>query len=121
MLFRTFFTVCALLLISLSAQAESKHLYLEAITDIPLMAGLVEMKDSSFTFDKPDGRLIETIANGKIAGAAVNNFYRETLPQLGWQETAPDIWIRDHEKLSITMQQQGNTTYVRFTLLPQKP
>ena len=111
----------AFLLLSLPALAEDKQVYLESITDMPLMAGLAEIDGNSFTFDKLDGRLIETVASGKIDSDTIEAYYRQTLPQLGWQEKAANVWARDHEKISITTQKQNDTTYVRFTLSPEKP
>ena len=121
MMLRHFMIAGIFLLLSFPALAGDAPLYLDGIPDMPLMAGLSEMDGNSYTFDKPDGRLIEAVANGKVKPSDVVAFYHATLPQLGWQETADGVWTRLHEKLTITTQNQSGTTYVRYTLSPEKP
>ncbi len=49
------------------------------------MDGLTEQADSGVVFDKPDGRIVERYASGPLTTDSVVAFYKETLPQLGWQ------------------------------------
>ena len=52
--------------------------------DVPLMAGLTPVAGSSLVFDKPQGRIVEAQAKGRVSRDRVRAFYAGTLPQLGW-------------------------------------
>jgi len=103
--------------------------YVADIEDLPLMAGLVELSDSSVVFDKPAGRIIETYARGPVARAEVEDFYRDTLPQLGWREVGELSFAREGERLTIEVIEGeviegeviegGSPLTLRFTLKPE--
>ncbi len=101
--------------------------YLDAVEDMPLMEGLHETGDGGVVFDKPNGRIIRTVAKGKVAPASVRRFYVETLPQLGWKrqkklELIKDLLVfrREGERLEIqTVPETGGATEVRFSIEPQ--
>ncbi len=103
-----------------AAEKAEKQVFLEAIADMPLMTGLTETKEAGFTFDKPEGRIIETVASGNVPEKAAKSFYRTSLPKLGWKNIAADVWQRDHEILRIDFQRNNNVTYVRFNISPEK-
>lgn len=67
-------------------QATQTASYLEALPDLPLMAGVTEVSEQGVLFDTPGGRLVEALAGGAVGAAEVVNFYRLSLPQLGWRE-----------------------------------
>ena len=77
----------ALCLLALSASAEETG-FIAEIDDLPLMPGLAEVEGAGVVFDKPSGRIVEAYARGAVTREAVASFYRDTLPQLGWSETA---------------------------------
>lgn len=84
------FALMALLVAPMAAKAES---FLSAAPDIPLADGLVEVPDGVLVFDKPQGRIVQLTAarQGTAAGAqtdAIADFYRATLPNLGWAFSA---------------------------------
>lgn len=110
-----------------SAHAEEKAAgYLDAIEDMPLMDGLSETGEGGIVFDKPNGRIVRSIAEGKVSPAAVRRFYIDTLPQLGWVrhqklELIKDLLVfrRETERLEIqTVSKTGGMTEVRFSIEP---
>jgi hypothetical protein len=84
------------------------------------MPGLSPVAGSSLVFDKPEGRIVEAEARGKLARAVVRQFYDTTLPQLGWRTLGPDSWRREDEVLRIDYGGSDGDLTVGFTLAPQK-
>ena len=82
--------------------------YLSTIGDVPLAEGLQELPDAGFVFDKPQGRIVQLTAShhSEVTQQALIAFYRESLPNLGWQarETAPGLltFFRRGEILRLT-------------------
>ncbi len=88
------------------------------IDDLPVMEGLTE-RPGGLVFDKPDGRLVEAYASGRLAPAAVAAFYRRTLPQLGWVRAGDLVFRRDGERLVIDFLPGDDDLSVRFMLAPE--
>lgn len=107
------------------------------IEDLPLMNGLTERPEMGLLFDTPAGRIAESFAAGKVAPAMVLDFYRHSLPQLGWRPADGQInrqtgagkvrFIRDNETLEIDFPQTSpqtppvtpDETLIRFRLTPR--
>lgn len=66
--------------------------YLSAAPDVPLAAGLNEASDAGMVFDKPQGRIVQITANmdGTKSRRMIIDFYRASLPNLGWQRMEYD-------------------------------
>ena len=100
--------------------------YLDAVDDMPLMEGLHETGEGGIVFDKPNGRIVRSIAEGHVSSAAVRNFYITSLPQLGWQrvkklELINDLLVfnRETERLEIEIHsERRGMTEVRFSIEP---
>jgi len=96
--------------------ALARDAYLSLAPDIPLAPGLSEFDGGQVVFDKPEGRIVRIEAERletQGAGDGVPAFYRETLPNLGWQLNSADIvadnvltFQRGGETLLITMQSE---------------
>ena len=94
--------------------ALARDAYLSVAPDIPLAPGLSEFDGGQVVFDKPEGRIVRIEAKRletQGAGDGVPAFYRETLPNLGWQLNGADnsadnvlTFQRGGETLLITMQ-----------------
>ena len=94
--------------------ALARDAYLSLAPDIPLAPGLSEFDGGQVVFDKPEGRIVRIEAERletQGAGDGVPAFYRETLPNLGWQlngahNSADNVltFQRGGETLLITMQ-----------------
>jgi hypothetical protein len=71
------------------APAAAPPVYLKALEDIPLMAGLAERPYSGITFETASGRIIEAVAGSPPAKGLtpdrVSAFYHATLAALGWK------------------------------------
>ena len=87
--------------------------------DVPLMRGLAPVAGSSVVFDKPEGRIVEVQASGKLTRAAVRGFYEATLPRLGWTAAGADAWRREGEVLRLDYREDRGILTVGFTLSPQ--
>ena len=96
------------------SSALASDAYLSLAPDIPLAPGLSELDGGQVVFDKPEGRIVRIEAERletQGAGDGVPAFYRETLPNLGWQLNGADnsadnvlTFQRGGETLLITMQ-----------------
>jgi hypothetical protein len=105
-----------LLLAAAAARAEG---FVTGIEDLPLAPGLAEVENSGTVFDTAAGRIVEVFAVGQVAPEDVARFYRDALPQLGWEATGSLAFEREGEKLSIALQQNGPDLTVRFSLTPE--
>ena len=104
--------------------ALARDAYLSVAPDIPLAPGLSEFDGGQVVFDKPEGRIVRIEAERletQGAGDGVPAFYREILPNLGWQSNGADnssdnvlTFQRGGETLLITMQGER----VMFKLSP---
>jgi hypothetical protein len=113
---RAFFIVFALLAAAPAGAAE----FVAGTEDVPLMPGLVAQA-GAVVFDKPEGRIVEAEARGKLDRAKVREFYNATLPQLGWSVLGPNAWWRENEVLRIDYRGGGGgDLIVGFTLAPEQ-
>ena len=107
------------------AQAQAQAVsgaFVEGIDDLPLMPGLVGVADQSLVFDKPDGRIVQAVAAGRVQASAVRSFYADTAPQLGWKSAGEGRFTRDGESLRIELIDSGapgGALTVRFLVNPQ--
>ena len=101
------------------AAAETTREFVEGFEDLPLMPGLANVPDAGVGFDKPDGRIIVAYARGAVGRGTVVEFYRETLPQLGWAKDGPAEWLREGERLAIDFLGADGDLVVRYTLSPE--
>ncbi|AFK55400.1 hypothetical protein [Tistrella mobilis] len=132
--FRTMIVLAALAIagpmtIGLSPVEAADTEFLGQVEDLPLAPGLAE-DAGGFTFDKPDGRIVEAYAVGRVTGAQVMRFYRDALPQLGWREVGGAAaasgagagiaaFTRGTERLTIdTAEQSSGRLVVHFVLAP---
>lgn len=113
-----------------AALAAQPLMFLSVIDDVPLMAGLNEVPDSAVVFDKPEGRIVEVQATGALEVAEVTSFYRQALPQFGWNPdpTAKEAstrrlfrltFVRDNERLTVEVERAGGKTAASFALAPR--
>lgn len=113
-----FFLIAFLFVTAPVSAAETA--YSTVIEDLPLMQGMTEKADEAVVFDKPAGRIVEINAETAAAPQAVEQFYAEALPPLGWQTVAPATYARGDEKLKIDTEKRGAATVAHFTLTPIK-
>jgi hypothetical protein len=96
--------------------------FLSRLADVPLMAGLAEDVQAGLVFDTIDGRVVEAQAGGRVKLAAARAYYREVLPELGWNVTEKSgdlLCRRPREHLTVHFQTKGaEAVDVHFTLKP---
>ncbi|HYM32444.1 MAG TPA: hypothetical protein VEU47_14160 [Candidatus Cybelea sp.] len=94
--------------------------YVQGISDLPLMPGLTEVPGAGTVFDKPGGRIVQAYATGNGMDAnAVRRFYADTLPGLGWHRETESAFVREHERLRLTVAEDKGTLTVRFDVAPR--
>ncbi len=112
--------VFALLSFSVSAHAETA--YLSALPDIPLMPQMKAMPETAVVFDKAEGRIVEeSVKAPNIPVSAIDNFYAETLPALGWTRLSPQRFSRNGEQLIVNLEKLQSEGLVKFAVSPSGP
>lgn len=95
--------------------ALARDVYLSLAPDIPLAPGLSEFDGGQLVFDKPEGRIVRIEAerlSAQGANGAVPSFYRETLPNLGWQLNSGDNTGDKSDDNVLTFQRGGETLLI---------
>jgi hypothetical protein len=112
-----FLAIGLLFLGALPASAEE---FVPGTEDLPLMRELSPVKGTDLVFDKPEGRIVEATARGKVTRKAVESFYAATLPQLGWKPApSAGTWTRETETLHLDFSGRDGDLWITFTLLPK--
>lgn len=99
--------------------AQEDARFFVSIQDVPLMPGLTELTDQVLVFDKPEGRIVESIAQAdSLSSETVLGFYNETLPQLGWVKTAGNSYVRQGESLELNFENYEGHGFLRVMVQP---
>lgn len=94
--------------------------FFRSLNDVPLMPGLYEMADEAVMFDKPEGRIAESAAYSQsLDRDAIRDFYRNTLPQLGWRHIGRDAFVRQDERLRMRVETEDDYRIVHFMVEPR--
>jgi hypothetical protein len=95
--------------------------FFSSIQDMPLMPGLREMTDQMLVFDKPEGRIVESLALVQSATPGeVQAYYEKVLPQFGWQRIAENSFVRGGEHLQIGFERFDGQQFMRLMLTPRE-
>ena len=86
-------------------------------SDIPLLEGMENVKDSLIIFDKPYGRIVVAETEGDINLQRVKDFYFDILPNLGWKMNLQGKYQREKESLEISFDERNGKVIVKITLL----
>ena len=90
--------------------------FFETLPDVPKMKGMEERDDLTFIFDKPEGRIIETLAHLEgLSAEEIRTYYSDALPQLGWMKNNSDEFFREREKLSLQFEEE----FLKITISPR--
>ncbi len=92
--------------------------FIAGTEDVPLMLGLMPVAGSSFAFDKPEGRIVEGEAAGKMSRDVVLAFHGACLPPLGWKAAAAKARQREGETPRLDFHGRDSGLAVGFTLSP---
>ena len=105
--------------IPLAAQTRAAAGFVAGTEDIPLMPGLRNLESTLVVFDKPQGRIVEVEARGKVTRAAAERFYAASLPPLGWVADGTHRWSREGEGLALEIRGRDGDLHVGFSLSPR--
>lgn len=95
--------------------------FFSSMQDVPLVTGLSELSDQTVTFDKPEGRIIESVAEIESGSFdSVKKSYETTLPQLGWNKIAENSYARENEFLHLNFETYDGRNFVRVLVRPQE-
>jgi hypothetical protein len=112
--------LCAAILSpAVAVRAVATDGFLSRLEDLPLVPGLSEDIRAGVSFDTAAGRIVEAFARGNLTERQVLDFYRETLPQLGWTAESPTEYRRGGERLRIALTSDAQGLVVRYSLSPQ--
>ena len=88
--------------------------------DFPIMDGLKIEKSKETIFSNLEGRIMIYVAHTKESVKTVEEFYRNTLKNLGWKLHPKNFktFIRQLEQVELNFEPHGNQTEVTFTFKP---
>lgn len=96
--------------------------FFSVLNDVPVMPGYAEVAEEALTFDKPEGRIIKAAAVAPATVAAsetVLAFYKNTLPQLGWQMEKEGVFVREQERLTLNIHIKEGVSVLRLWIEPR--
>jgi len=110
--------------VAVGGAAGAADQFVDGIEDLPLVAGLEPVPEAGVSYGTATGRIVQALARASknrsdLTYEAVVAFYRDTLPQLGWDETGRDRWAREGEELTIERVSEQTALTVRFVLTPR--
>jgi len=107
---------------AVAAAAEATQ-FVTGMGDVPAMPGLTLAENGALLFDKPGGRIVESVMRGRVERRAVLAFYAQTMPELGWRRVADTRFEREGEELRLEFPGGGaakaGQITVRFILTPR--
>lgn len=99
--------------------AEETTRFFSSLPDMPLMEGLTELEDQTIIFDKPEGRIVESVAlMDHQSPGDVLQYYKDTLPQLGWARIGDQVYKREQEFLTLTAEAGQGGHFLRLRIAP---
>lgn len=94
--------------------------FIDGMDDIPLMAGTQQVHSATISFGNDESRFDEAyITSKKVSFSKVVDFYKTTLPQLGWKFVSNKEnslhFERDMEVLDIVLE-KNKPVLIRMTI-----
>ena len=115
-------TVVVVAFASTKRTLSTEQYFFSVIEDLPVMPQLVEDIDAAMTFESSAGRVAEVEAKGLASSEAIDIYYKQSLPQLGWQSQANGVYRRGNELLVVEVKAGlGGAVKVLFHLGPAYP
>ncbi|MCC7304971.1 MAG: hypothetical protein IT558_01790 [Alphaproteobacteria bacterium] len=109
----------ACLLIAASSFATETARFFSALPDVPVMPGLSELTEQTASFDKPEGRIVESIALIESGDEnSIAQFYEQTLPQFGWSRVSAQNYRRENENLRLSFENSQGRKFMRLMVAP---
>ncbi len=90
--------------------------FVQGSEDIPLLTGMEKIPIETLGFDTASGSIITSSYKLKNDISAAKKFYRETLPQMGWEilEDKKDKLILKREKEKLEIEFDRKNKIVKF-------
>jgi len=105
--------------VALHAAADDARFF-SSLQDVPIAPGLTELTDQNVTFDKPEGRIVESVALVQsVKESDVRAFYDDALPQLGWRKLGPLYFGRENETLRLDFEASQGQKFMRLSVAPK--
>lgn len=106
---KKFIILVAAAFISPISAAEAAQNFIDGMEDIPIPDQMIQIPSDNISFGNEETRLVEAYLQANFYKFSfVAGFYKDTLPQLGWQYKGEHDGIltftRDHEELDIAME-----------------
>ncbi len=99
---------------------EQHTVFFASMEDIPLKSGLTELIDQTMIYDKPEGRIIESIAHIDFGSDQdIMLYYKQSLPQLGWSPKKDGSYIRNNEHLKMKFENFDGERFFRLMIEPR--
>ncbi|MBI1300603.1 MAG: hypothetical protein GC137_02995 [Alphaproteobacteria bacterium] len=92
--------------------------FFSSLPDVPIMQGLEEIEAETLSFDKPEGRIIQTKALTDLQPEKIIHFYKQTLPQFGWTAVSETDFFRKDEYLVFDFSETQEEGIVKITIKP---
>ncbi len=101
------------------AEVPRETQFFSVLQDMPLMPGLVELADQTVVFDKPEGRIIESVAQiHSISEGEIRSYYESVLPQFGWSRIDGNAFVRGDERLQLSFEDYEDQSFLRIMVMP---
>ncbi len=96
----------------------AQEAFMPGTQDIPLMDGLRVDVSDDMNFDTPEGQVITFDAQSKRkTGTQIIDYYRDTLPRMGWTETETNHFVREKDSITLTVIRGRKPGVVRFEIM----
>lgn len=87
----------------------AKAAFIEGLEDFPIPEGLEQIENASLNFGNEEIRLVEVyMTSDKLTFKQVAQFYKDTLPQLGWKKKSESnkkcSFERENEVVEISVE-----------------
>ncbi len=94
-----------------------KTSFVPNIPDLPVPKKFFLIKGTDSVFETREGKIVEASFRGKGEESEITTFYQKTLAELGWQEKMNFLFIRDKEKLRITIKMVKKTVLSNYLVI----
>ena len=114
-------TLVVIIAVNSAWAGDMRQGYFSVLPDVPLMAGMDEVEDQTFIFDKAEGRVIET-AGFLTQSSQIDpqTYYSDVLGQLGWKPLKSGLFTRGGEQLVVIVRKVKGGELVKFSLAPHR-
>ena len=97
----------------------SSDKFVYGLEDIPLYKNMNNNEESLVLFDSINGRIVSTKITGGEKLNKIMEFYHSILPNLGWNRTKGDLYVRGDEVLEIIFFESEGKSLVEFNISPK--